>query len=469
MKYLILFGAIVFTFQAIRSGREKLAFAFIVAALPFEAAPFKGDSFLIGLNGFLIWSFWFAYGMKHGFAKIGSSGSIAVVKKYLLYFLVAGIVLAIFTNNTGIDTAAAYTIPVQVFNFSLIVVTLVMFLDAFSLFGNDPEYMQNLMLVFVSTSIVQLISVVSPVLGYEGLLPAFLISNPVIHFDPAIESVTVRYTGLIADYDIIIDYALMVMVFSVILISEGKKIVPAVSVVSAVVVGLMSGTRSFIVGVAILVIAYLLYYVFLHFNSKRIFGIVLVCVGIIIVGRVVLGIVGELQILDRFDVTLQLFSEGDVAGATNRQGLITNLGSFLAGGSVLGRGALFFDEMNGDELVSHNLLFAAYAKYGIIGIIAVLALLRKTVVSLYTSFSNSRNKEEKAEAMMYSVLFVLIFMQSMKVSPLRYLSSVLLHAFAYMMIYFFSVRIERASKNSLNAAVVNTTAAILGTSTPLRG
>jgi len=439
MKYLILILSVLFCVVSVFSKREKLALSFIIFLLPFDANPFKSNFFFVGLNGLLIWSFWISYNIRNKLNKRRNAQSHFTIVKYIYYFLFAGIILAIFTDNKGIDIATQADEFSQVVNISLYLITLIFFIKILFIYKDETDYLYKLMYIFITTSFIQLLSIVLPLSGYNNLLPSFLISSSTIYFDTSISKIVFRSLGLISDYEIIIDYVMMVLFFSLILINKGKTLIPIVSIIAAIIIGLLSGTRSFLV---ILVISFLFYYAYhiVKVNVKQLFLITLLGgIVLIIVNQLFIDQIVRSEIFNRLYFAWSVFAGGEFAESTNRGALFTNY-SVFENVNLLGRGSLFFGEMLGNDMVSHNIILAIYAKYGVIGVAFIILLTVKTTVFLYRAFKKAATKEHKSEAILYFLLFLTLFLQSMKVSPLRYLTSILLHSYMYLMVYFFYLK-----------------------------
>ena len=121
--------------------------------------------------------------------------------------------------------------------------------------------------------------------------------------------------------------------------------------------------------------------------------------------------------------------------------------SILNNTSILGNGAFFFNTLDHDEMVSHNLLLASFAKFGIPGVFLILYLFYKSSLMMLRVIKNNYiNYSYKSEAIILLSLLLSLFLQEMKISAIRFLSPMLIYTMLFMHIYFLSIR-ARINKN----------------------
>ena len=275
-KYLVALFFFFISYILTSSNKERLSVSILFFFIPFLAAPFKEASFffILGLNSFMIWGIWLAHiTASNSIYKFNYSWNIYSNKiSILYYFLFGGIILVLINPNLD-KILFAYHEPISsTVNFSLYLVTLVIFLKIMINYQFDYLFHDKLKAIFIATSLLQVSIFIISLTSLGRYLPNYLITTQEIHTSKF------RYAGLLGDYELIVDYIMIVIAFCIIFLLRKKYLILSYcGIASSISLGILSGTRSFII-----IIILFLFFLFILLSFQNHFKIVLSNIVIII-------------------------------------------------------------------------------------------------------------------------------------------------------------------------------------------
>jgi hypothetical protein len=415
--------------------KHKTVLQIIVFFLPFAIEPYKSSNLNLAISVYLIWIYWL-------FSKIFKSKEQELthhpVKVWYLYiFLVLGLVMGIINIDRikYLDNFTRMDPEYQILNISLYIFTAVLFIKILSGFASEREFNFRLIMIFVVSSFVHLISDLASISFIGNIIPQYLISKPVITYESTFGIIVPRYAALLGSYEFVSDYALITIALSLVLMLNKKYFGRATTAIFAsIIVSIMSGTRSFFLILFIFILIIIL------FNWRKLgkvvrYGVVL---GIIIFLTLPFyaDVIKHLPLFSRVLDTIYKFQVSGFQGASNRN-YGAGFKSLLDYGNIFGLGSYYFNTLGNSEIVSHNLLFALYAKYGLFGVGVILTIFSKLFLLLRTTIKTTADSKIKQEAIIYFSLLVALFAQELKYSFIRQSSAILVYVFLFMNIYYF--------------------------------
>lgn len=437
VKELFTIGIAIFFFMITLNGKEKVAVKCLLFLLPFQIL-FTSTTIPIGLNGAIIWSIWIAGKIRgqYFYKEAISWQSISPAVLWLYYFLIAGFLIGI-SQNENLDGFTTISQSKQILNYSLYLITVIMFLKIMVAYKDEPEFQKELQYIFMLSVFLQLLPYILPLLGSSAFAEAMVEYSAVEFNDTLIMEDVRRFSGIIGDYELVVDYTLMVIAIAYTFILSGaKKTIPIIVLVTAVAVAFLSGTRSFLIVLPLFFVLYFLLNSILirkeNFSIRPFIHFVVVC--IILAGMY--SQFSDLPIFLRFEEALGMFRQkGNIYEASNRN-LLSTIPLLTENISPVGAGSLYFTTIKGDEMVSHNLWLAIYAKYGIPGLLLLLFLFVKSAWLLLRKVRSTHHVEQKRELLILFSLLICLFVQELKISALRYQTSMLLYAFLFILIFY---------------------------------
>jgi len=447
LKYLILIFFVVLDFILVLSNKDKIAIGILVATIPFAAHPFINANFpiLLGLNAFIIWSIWLAQIVKKNLFNIQSNSWTVISKKvrYLYYFLIVGLLLPIIKSNYSNFNLGRYTPFESIINYSLSILTIILFIKIMVNYRYDFEFQDKLMAIFISTSFLQFGSFVFNYTGYGHLLPKFLVTQQ------EFSELYYRFSGLLGDYELIVDYSMAVIGFALILIIKRKYIFLSIgSILMATLIGILSGTRSFLVILLIFMFfVYIFFTIKLHLYRKTFKFILQIAFISFIVIYVIENLVPAYTIFARTSESIEYLREGDIPTAINRN-LVKAFPVIIKNSGFLGNGSMLIYQIEGNGTVYHNLYYAVYANFGIIGLFALLYLIFSSTSLLFKIIRKTKNMQLSQESIILLALLISLFVQQMKISATRYISSMLVYAFIFLNVYYYKLKFKSLNEKS---------------------
>ncbi len=442
LKYIILSFFTVAAFFLVLFNKKKVAVGMLFFFLPYLAAPFYESSFAfrLGLNAFLIWSIW-----------LGQCFQTAITKEYinwnvisprinvLYYFLLIGGVLALLHENyyefTFGNPLSPMTPLESCVNFTLFILTAFFFINIMIEYRYDFQFQDRLLFIFILTSFLQFGSFIFTYLELDSFFPSFLLTNK---FDP----VSYRFSGLFGgSYELIVDYAMLVIGFSIILLIKGKYIFLTISsMIFGFLMALLSGTRSFFVTLIIFVFLVIVFFIIKFGMSRELIKLSLCALGtLLLINFIINNFIPVETIFNRLDTSIYYFKAGDFQHATNRT-WIGSLPNIVNNSGLLGNGSLIISQINKDHMVSHNLYYAIYANYGIIGLFALFFLIFSALSKLCLIIKKSKNKKLSQETIILLAVLISLCIQQLKFSAIRDISGILMYTFLFLLVHFYSLK-----------------------------
>lgn len=413
-------------------GKHFKSLLLIVFLSSFVANPFKESDFFMGLSGVLVWlSFFIRYILL---GKRDKDYLPGYLYKIILFISFYGLLVGLFFVDESISVHTVSDVS-QLINFTFYLITILLFIRISNSYFKTPSTRYQLMSVFVLSSALHCFAILMTSFGYESLLPSFLVGEQTI-MDEADKGLTEisRSAGLIGDYELITDYAIMVMLYcAILLLNDKKKYASIAGLIFAFIIGSFSGTRSFFVVLGITSVAILVLNLF-TVKSFKIFKYFL----IVVVGFFFLYVVflKNLVVFQRLQFAGELFFSGASIEETANRNLSSSMEQILSIVPIFGYGSFFFILFNNDSIVSHNLYFAIYVKYGIIGISLFAFFIIRMLYLAKTKLTKSRSKNDKVQLIFLIAFLLGLLLQETKISFVRYFQTIFIYVIFFMVIYF---------------------------------
>jgi hypothetical protein len=410
-----------------------MAIVILFFTIPFLAAPWRESGYYVGLNAFLVWAIWLGDRVRRVITHDATTDWTVISGKLrlLYYFLLLGAVLGLFNERSYMFYFAGHTPTQSIINFSIYIITVILFIKIMINYRYDFEFHEHLCLVFIATSFLQLASFAFSVTKFVPL-PAFLIA-------PEHD----RFSGLLADYELIVDYSLIVFGLSAIKVIQNKhKYFGFVGGLVSLVIGLLSGTRSFVIGIFLFLGLSMILSLKEKHETKKLTWFAaafILALLLILFGRFDY----ELFVIQRLSKSLQIYSEGGAFLDVIGRPLIASLPNIIKSSGFWGNGSYLISAINGDSMVAHNLFFAVYANYGVPGVLCTMYVFLYSIFILYrVVFSHNIGRCLKNEAIVFLALIISCFVNQFKISAIRNLSSILTYTMLFLFIYFLKLKSE---------------------------
>ncbi|MDP2365900.1 MAG: hypothetical protein Q8M94_19285 [Ignavibacteria bacterium] len=442
-KYIFLVFLSLFVFVLVLGNKEKRAIQIMIFCLPI-AVPFQTDKFALGVNGLLIFTIWFAQRIKysqHISKKVLPTKK--TLTKVLVYFLLSGFLIGLMNLSeiTLVDNFTPQTPLLQLISYSIYLLSMIFFVDILIKYKDDHIFHMKLINIFTYSIFLQIIIVSLPFIGLGSLYDTIFMKSKFMGTDGQIGAIVHRFSGTIGDYELTVDYSLIIISLAFISYFRQRELLSIITMSLGAVFALMSGTRSFLVIMAIFLIIIIFYNLPVLRIKKSLYF--LLGTGLIIFSGYYVYtelLQGEL-IFERWERAYILFQSGYFLQASNRD-ILSAIPDVLNYVGILGGGSFYFNVINNNEMVSHNLLLAAYAKYGVPGVGAILFLFFYFGFKLVKKISITTGKYRN-ELVVFLALLVSLFAQQMKISALRILPIMLVYCFLFILIFFALNRNEQ--------------------------
>ncbi|MGE5402745.1 MAG: O-antigen ligase family protein [Ignavibacteriales bacterium] len=438
LKYIIVLLLAFSTAATIILNKEKYGLYILTFCIPFAALPFKENGVLIGMNGIIIVVYWITLKFKYNIVlKVGLNNWLGISKKllWLYYLLIMGFILGISHESYEVFNSPlleSFNPQEEILNFSAFIIIVILYLKIMVNYAGDSELQDKLLYIFTLTPFLHFIAYIFSIVGLANLLPAFMSTVGGNYSYGTIY----RFWGLLGDYELIVDYAMVSIASSLILIIKGKhKVISLASIIVSIFCGLLSGTRSFLIIVPLFILVYIIGVLKDTNTVKNIlkatasFSILLVI--LIFIQQ---NYLPTFTIFERLENTRYLVSSGNWAEASNRP-FWDAIPDIINESMLLGNGSLAINLINKNEMVSHNIILSSYARYGIIGIILTLYIFMISFKKLLAIFRRISGKNRKV-VLVWIALLVSLFAQEMKISAIRSLAPILIYAFMFINIYY---------------------------------
>ena len=404
---------------------------------------FRTELIPVGISGSIILALWVSIKTSH--IKRVSWKLISDKLVYLYYFLFVGVFIGLLDQQI-LDDFTTVNKSIQIYSLSFYLVVVILFVKILNYYSDDFLFQGKIRIAFICSVIIQIMPVL---LNYFGINTLEIDESFRTAYDPALFEEVARFSGFFSDYELIVDYVLIIIAFSLteIFVRKKKILFFILILLTSVYIGLISGTRSFLIILPLLLFNFFMF-TFL-FKSKRkiqylIFSVLFTLVFFVLFE----SFLPKFFVFDRFQDSLNSYNlNGDFSNASNRNfsKLFSELFELI---SPLGNGSLYFNVIHRNEMVSHNLFFHTYARYGIPGIY-LLALLFFNSFQLLTRLISKTSEEKlKIEGIFLLALLVALFIQELKISAIRYQHSMLMYAYFFTSIYFFKRKVNYFKLNN---------------------
>lgn len=432
LKLFLFIYSLIFSYVTLK--HYKLAIKLIIFNISF-LIPFQTSYLPVGLPGLQIILFIILTIFIRNNKGIKLSSLTSKSKAFILlyYFLVIGLLIGLYYTAIDIDfTDAGFSNLTQVIYFSLNLIVIILFVKILFSIEHDFLFYRSLIKIFCFSILVHAIAFsifantsIAPILFYNAESDSANLNTEIV-----------RFNSLIGDYELTIDYILITIGFSLSLYLREKKIVNLVLILIAVWLGLMTGTRSFVVVGGIFFISFVLFCI-RGAKIKFAFFIVSIIVFYLLSTSIfasqifnnnplIIRLSQTIEELKGNKVSVSQLANRDFGSATEE--LLNHTGFF-------GNGAFTFNKFNNNEMVSHNIFLAVYAKYGIVGLLVLVWLLRKLIIRLIKTIANSSNIVVRREATLFLLLLICLILQELKISAIRNISVLLIYTFFFFSIY----------------------------------
>jgi hypothetical protein len=405
----------------------------IVFLSSFVANPLASFGIHIGISGIMVWLVFLLGQFKENKKKV-----IIIPNK--VYFVIIGIAiygLILGLLNLG-DTKLSpdrESNIVQIVNVTFYWLTVAVFIKISESVFFNPVKRFLLLKAFVFSVFFHLVAVLITHYGYSNLLPDFLVGSATV-MDESDKGLTdiVRNAGLIGDYELIVDYAIIVIFMALILIVHSKNITLSfLGIIASIVISAFSGTRSFFVVILIIMLLFLFCNFILIKNKIKVLKMISVLLFLFF--GLYIFILKDLVVFERLMFAIDLFKSGASIEGTANRNVLSYLPTFIENTSFLGNGSFFFFSLHNNSLVSHNIFLALYAKYGFIGIVLLFVLLLYFFKMLFKFIIKTKNELQKMETILFLSFLVGLLFQECKVSGIRFFASIMIYVIFFMILY----------------------------------
>lgn len=414
----------------------KLEFGYyiMIFTLPFVYRPLvSGEfSYVMGFNSFFI----VALSMVVFFHRISRKATeiskpIKTSNFLILILIVYGALVYFIKDHRFNNFIFEYSQDAyeSFVNFTLFLVILILFNYIMDFIKDDEKLIRRLMLIFIFTSILHFLNDIFFITGINIGLPSALVFGEATLFD-------IRLAGLLSDYELMVDYSLIVIAFAfVYLIDTGRKYI-ITFIVIAIVLSLLSGTRSFLVTLSVFLIIYIiLNLIFVKDKSYnlRIFLFSFGGIALLILGSTYFF---EFSVIfERFSDSLELIKYKEYEGAANRS-YFDALPRIINHAGYMGNGSLNVVSIEKDPMVFHSLYLSIYNNYGVFGLMILVVTIIIILGQMIKILRESTNMDTIKKAVVYIAIVVALLSQQYKITMTRDITFLLLYAFLVWNMYF---------------------------------
>ena len=442
-ELILLFVGVFSLIHCLYFKRENIIFLTILL-LPIGVL-FETKMIPIGLTGILIWSIWFSFIIKHNNIGINIINWNVISPKlmWLYVFIFLGAIIGII-NVDSLDTYTKDSQFTQVFRLTLSLLTIVFFIKILVNYRDDYIFQKKLKYIFTLSIFLHLMPLIAEKIGILNSLVALSYTT---FEDSLIQTEVSRFSGLFGDYELIIDYCLMIVALTIsnFILYKGNKLISILTILATLFMGIQSGTRSFLIILPLFFISfYLLSWIFSIYRRKF---TVLFLTFSGLVYLFVMKFSSQIIVFERLFEAKQIYSStGSLNEASNRH-FGKSVNSIMENVMIIGNGSLAFDQINGDEMVSHNLLMHTYSRYGITGLFLLLVLFFKSIISSLKCIIKTKSKIQKIEGIILVSLLISLLIQEMKISAIRYQHSMLIYTFLFILVYYYLYQFKTKKVN----------------------
>jgi len=292
---------------------------------------------------------------------------------------------------------------------------------------NNFSLIQEMMLFFNLSIFMHLISIIATLLNIE-ILPSFLVAQEVKN------PIEYRFCGLFGGYELFIDYIMIVITFSLWFILKRKYVLLSyITLIISLFLAILTGTRSFIVVFIIFVFVYvLLAFIKSERKIKNFLRVIMIFIFLFIMFEYFTPEIFISTLSFRSQETLNYIGFENIEKVSNRD-WSEAFPIVINQGGVLGHGAFLSTEFFDHYMIPHCLYFDIYSKFGILGILCLIILFINILKISLNIWKNDRIRISGKS--LFPALLIALFVQQIKISSLRYIHTILIYAFLFIVIY----------------------------------
>jgi hypothetical protein len=421
---LVKFGALFiviffFWFCSKKIGLVLKTLVFFLCVDIFNLSNVFGFEFPISL--LILLSIWLYFLKGHRKTNFTTNKSFSIVKSTLIFLLILGCLIPFF-NDFQIGKYE-YAIELsgvspkqEVFKNATYLLFTFLFVEVYIGCLKRNINFDEIIISTVPFTIILNICTILFLFINVGV-PSFLLSKYL-----TVEGVA-RYSGTLTDYELITDYCLISICFSFIKFKRTNNFFYIITIISAVVVGLFSGTRSFVFITALFFSLIILLGGYIFKIKNWMIVLIVFSFGILIY-----NLLSYLPIFSRLDVAFSAMKDGDLNGATNRD--YESIPYILSNVRVMGYGLFDFRAFDDTNLPGHNLYLNLLLRFGCIsfwylGVFFIFPLIR-----LIRSLKNK-------SLLVYclTAIIICLMFQQFKINYLRNVNIMLLYVSIALMSY----------------------------------
>jgi hypothetical protein len=429
LNFLSLFFCIAFLI--ITYINENLGLKIIVLTLS-VLLPFKNNYLPIGLPGIFIIIFTIISSIKENKSIYSINNLVAYSRKFvfLYYLLIAGFFIGFYNTAIGKDfTEGHYSNFNQMFVISLQIISIILFIKILLTYRFDFKFQSELLRWFGFSILFHLVTYL---ISKNSTLTSIFFFHS--EYDSDLINLDVnRFMSLIGDYELTIDYVLINSCFLLLLKNRFKDYwLHLLLIPLSIWIGLTTGTRSFIV------IGLVFFVLFVLFVAKR---KILFLSGFMVTfflffnSDLLAKYLSQSVVFSRFNKTLEQFENDQSITKLSGRDFSQAISDLLPEASIMGFGSFIISKFNENEMVSHNLFLAMYAKYGIPGLVMLLSLFIYLFKTLAKTIKTSKTSSIQFEAKLLLITLCCLMFQQYKISGLRNISVMLIYTFFFFNIY----------------------------------
>lgn len=434
LNFLTLIICLAFTLIANRD--EKKALLIIVFSLSF-LIPFQNNYIPMGITGVFIIILTVLRFTKRIKNKSHSNPIVKFSGFYysLYYLLLIGIFMGLINTACGNDftDAAKLSNTKQIYNLTTYFITIICFINLLMSYGLDFKFQDKLIKSFSLAILVHFIIYIV----FQNIPAASLLFNSINSENDIVNINEIRFMSLIGDYELTIDYVFITICFCLISFYRDRKRFHIVILLIAIFIGVVTGTRSFLV----IGIFYLLGVLLTNIKkNKLIIVVLLISIPLFISSGIWSSLIEKYTIFSRFNETIEQFNNNEKVDKIANRDFSKATSDLISNTNILGNGSFNIYKFNGNEMVSHNIFLAMYAKFGLPGLIILLWLLFYTIKLLIRVIKRPADNLIKKESILYLIIFLGLIIQELKISALRNVSILLIYTFFIYNIYCIYTR-----------------------------
>jgi len=247
-----------------------------------------------------------------------------------------------------------------------------------------------------------------------------------------------RFSGFWGDYELTNEYFFIVLILSIITLSNkdskrSQKILSLGAIIISLPLAVSTGTRSFLVMIALFIIISFILLIFRkNISIARKMSLTFASIIIMIITYF---LVSRSYIFSkRFEQTLILAQSGSrniyIFEKIVNRSYSDTYQDILEVGGLFGIGPVFVHNVRGLDMVYHCLYYSLVINFGIIGLIIYLAFFKKLLKDLYINY---KSKSNILYLMLFSLLLSLL-VDEIKINFMRQASQILIYWFLFAII-----------------------------------